>query len=433
MHTGRLRAASCAAIEFLERRQLLNAVVVAPTAAPIVSGTSPLAPVAAKTFWVNGLGTANAWQWNSAITPVTTNDLVLNVAPFASLYTACCEGGNSAPGSTSQAGQLLTNGLTQNQIGAFPSSGAVPATGSGLISDSSSGENVLSDLADQPWWFEYNLGAQPGATPSPNGYDITEIDVITGHQDFRTGQNTDIQVQFVGGTDWASLSNGQNFNFTQDQNGSNLDRGAAQMAVVNSGGGAIVSNIKAVKFVASNSNTWYRELVVTGSASSTLPTSGPSAAQSLSAVNDQGNLNNLDVTWHNGATSSANNPSEFQIQRATVVNGVVGSFSTVGAVFGVAVGANATFVDAGPVAGAYVYKVVAFNSFNGGTFAASAQSNTVTIHIPPTVVSINRTTPAGPFTVSSNVTYTITLKELITEVHSTDLAFKLTGNLTKTP
>ena len=432
VHRGHIRAASSAAIELLESRQLLTAVVVAPTTAPTVSGTSPLAPVADKTFWVNGLGTANAWQWNSAITPVTTNDLVLNVAPFASLYTACCEGGNSAPGSTSQAGQLLTNGLTQNQVGAFPSSGAVPATGSGQISDSSSGENVLSDLVDQPWWFEYNLGGQPGATPSANGYDITEIDVITGHQDFRTGQNTDIQVQFVGGSDWVSLSNGQNFNFNQDQNGSNLDRGAAQMAVVNSSGGVIASNIKAVKFVASNSNTWYRELVVTGSASSTFPTSGPSAAQSLSAINDQNNLNNLDVTWHNGATGSANNPSEYQIQRASVVNGVVGSFSAIGSTLGVAVGANATFVDAGPLAGAYVYKVVAFNSFNGGTFATSAQSNTVTIHIAPTVVSINRTTPAGPFTGSSSVTYTVTFNESVTGVDPTDFALALTGTVTAT-
>src|SRR6185437_16409972 len=82
-----------AELERLESRQLLTAVLVAPTAAPAV-GTTPLAPVAGKTFWVNGLGTNDPWHFASAITPNTTNDLVLNVAPFATLYNACCEGGD---------------------------------------------------------------------------------------------------------------------------------------------------------------------------------------------------------------------------------------------------------------------------------------------------------------------------------------------------
>src|SRR4051794_5827486 len=190
--TGKKRANIVrAAIEGLENRRLLTAVVVAPTAAP-APGATPLAPLPGKTFWENGLGTADPWNLASLITPFTTNDLVLNVAPFATLYNACCEGADSPPGSTNQAGQLLTNGLMQNQIGAFPASGAVAATGSGGISDPSNGTNVLSDLQDPTWWMSYNLGAQPGATPAANGYDIIEIDVLTGHQDFRTGQNTDI-------------------------------------------------------------------------------------------------------------------------------------------------------------------------------------------------------------------------------------------------
>src|SRR6185437_10325761 len=119
--------------------------------------------------------TNDPWHFASAITPNTTNDLVLNVAPFATLYNPCCEGNDGPPGSTSQAGQLLTNGLLQNQIGNFPASGAVAATGSGGISDASSGANVLSDLADSTWWMAYNLGGQPGATPSATGYDISEI------------------------------------------------------------------------------------------------------------------------------------------------------------------------------------------------------------------------------------------------------------------
>jgi hypothetical protein len=423
--------AGAAAGERLEARRLLSAVVVAPTAAPTV-GTTPLAPMPGKTFWVNGLGTTNAWQFNSAITPSTTNDLVLNVAPFASLYNPCCEGGNAAPGNTAQAMQLLTNGLTQNQIGPFPSSGAVAATGSGQISDASSGANVLSDLADANWWMEFNLGAQPGATSSPNGYDISEIDVITGHQDYRTGQNTEIQVLFVGATDWISLSNGQNFNFTRDQTGTTVSRGAAQMAVVNSTGGAIVSNVQAVKFVASNTNTWYRELVVTGTAS-TLPTGGPGAPTGVNAVNDPNNPDNVDLSWHNGSASSQTNASEYQVLRAPVVNGVIGSFVQVEQVLGTAVGVDGSFVDLKPAAGIYAYRVVAFNSFGGGTFNASAVSGSVSVHVLPVVLSINRSAPPGPATMASSVSYAVTFNESVVGVDASDFGLALNGVTATTP
>jgi hypothetical protein len=428
----RRRVAPAVESELLEKRRLLSAVVVAPTTAPTV-GTSPLAPMPGKTFWVNANASSNAWQFNSAITPNTTNDLVLNVAPFAYVYNPCCEGGNAAPGNTAQAAQLLTNGLTQNQIGAFPSSGAVAATGSGLISDASSGANVLSDLADANWFMEFNLGGQPGATPAATGYDISEIDVITGHQDYRTGQNTDIQMLLVGGADWISLSNGRNFNFTSDQTGATLSRGAAQMAVVNSTGGAIVSNVQAVKFVASNTNTWYRELIVTGTATSALPASPPSTPTGVNAVNDPNNPDNVDLNWVNSATGAANNPSEYQILRAPVVNGVVGSFTQIAQMLGTAVGTNGSYVDLKPPSGIYVYKVVAFSSFAGGTSSASAASSSVSVHVLPAVISINRSNPVGPSTNAATVSYTVTFNESVVGVTPSNFGLALNGVTATTP
>ena len=64
-------------------------------------------------------------------------------------------------------------------------------------------------------------------------------------------------VEFVGSSDWDSLSFGQNFNFTRDQNNANLDRGSREMAIINNGGGVITSNVRAVKFIAANANTSY--------------------------------------------------------------------------------------------------------------------------------------------------------------------------------
>jgi hypothetical protein len=419
-----------AAVEGLEARQLLTAVVVAPTAAPAV-GSTPLAPIPGKTFWVNGLGTADPWNLASAITPNTTNDLVLNVAPFATLYNPCCEGGDSAPGNTSQAGQLLTNGLLQNQIGAFPAGGAVPATGSGGISDPSHGVNVLSDLDDPTWWMAYNLGGQPGATPSLNGYDISEIDVITGHQDFRTGQNTDIMVQFASSPDWNSLSFGQNFNFTRDQNNATLDRGSAQMAIVNNGAGTIASNVRAIKFIAGNNNTWYRELVVTGTASAALP-SAPSVPTNVATNLNSANPGNVDVAWKDGAAGASTAASEFLIQRAAVVNGVTGSFAPVATLVSRGLSATQTYTDISPAPGIYAYKVIAFNSASGGTFSGGAVGPTISVHVLPAVVSISRTTPAGPVIPGGSVAYTVTFNQSVTGVDATDFSLATTGNVTAT-
>ena len=352
------------------------AAVVAPTTAPTVSGSTPLAPMPGKTFWVNGLGTSNAWQWNSAITPVTTNDLVLNVTAFSQNYAPCCEandalGGIGCTGSINS-GRLLTNGLTQNQVGIFPSSGQVAASGSGGISDSSSPMSVLSNNSTANWFLDYNLGNYgnfngsafvPGSTPSANGYDINEIDVITGHQDTRTGMQVDIMVETVGSNQFYSLSNGQNFSFTSIPSGNSaiaVNRGSAQMAIVSSGSGPIATNIKAIKFVASNDQTWFRELVVSGTASASLP---PPIAPPTNVVASISTGGSPTVTWNTSAGAVG-----YTVARSSTSNG---TYTTVGSVTD-----QTSFTDFSALPNStYYYEV--FASGNGDS-ALSAPSNAVT-------------------------------------------------------
>ena len=376
---SRLRDATLAATERLEQRQLLNAQVIPPSQV-IFNPTGPLAPLPGTTFWINGNGGASAWQYNSSITPNTVNDLVLNVTPFTQSYTGCCEGTNASPGNTGSvnAARLFTNGLTQNQIGGFPSSGQTSATGSGNISDASSGESVLSQNGGGNWFLEYNLGSWPGGTPSATGYDINELDVIAGHQDYRTGISVDISVQFLNGntTDWFSLSNGHNFSFTNDPSANfgtppQVTRGASQMAILNNIGGPIAKNVRAVKFFAANQQTWFREFVVTGvpSQAPVPPTSVPAPVTAALDSNIQGAV---DVTFNlppNPASISG-----YSIQRALVTGGVVGSFSTVGGL--VTTSGPVTFVDSTAAGGSvYVYQIV--DSTPAGS-ATSPLSNFIT-------------------------------------------------------
>jgi hypothetical protein len=356
---GRLASASLSAMEPLEKRQLLNASVVPNGGTVTGVQANPLAPFPGKSFWVNGNGTSNAWTNASAITPYTVNDLVLNVTPFTQSYTACCEASNSAPGNSGSvnSARMMTNGIIQNQVGGFPASGQVAATGDGTASDPSNGQNVVSQNGGS-WFLEYNLGAWPGGSPAGNGYDISEIDVLTGHQDTRTGMQDDIQVQFLNGntTDWFSLSNNANFNFTTDGS-AQLSRGSAQMAIVNfPGGGAMAQNVVRVKFVANNQQTWFRELVVTGTASNSPPALPPSLGAPVAAPTaTPGQIN---VTFPLG--SPASSIFSYSIQRAVVTNGTPGAFTTVGGT--VTFVAPGTFVDNNTAAGTtYVYRVIGSN------------------------------------------------------------------------
>ena len=216
------RAASAAA-ERLEDRRLLTAVV-AP-ADPVIFGDTipgPLAPRPGHSIYASGQtsgGTpVSQWASASAITPNITNDLVLNISPFSTNYVACCEG-------TGDLANLLTNGITQTQIS--PGSGNSPANGDGGASDPSNNANIISDVAG-PYFMSYNLA------PNSNGYDLSEFDVITGHQDGRVAiTSIDVLVEPVGSTHFISLSGGQGFSLTNAQ-ATALNTGSAQMAIVNS-------------------------------------------------------------------------------------------------------------------------------------------------------------------------------------------------------
>lgn len=373
---GRIRAASLSAMEPLEQRQMLNAVVV-PFSSTVGAPGAPLAPRPGQSFWVDGRGTAAAYQAASAVTPNTVNDLVLNVTAFAQNYTACCEanGGNIGNTGSVNAGRLFTNGLSQNQIGGFPATGALPAVGSGGTNDNSSGSSVLSQNGTAGWWLAYNLGTAPGQTASSTGYDLSEIDVISGHQDTRTGFQDDIMVQFVNGntTDWFSLSNGRNFNFTQDGT-AQLQRGSAQMAIVNNVAGPMVSNVRSVKFVANNQQTWFRELVVTGTASPGLPPGSPGTMPAPSVTADP-TPGRIGIAY-----TLATNGFSYDIQRALVTNGTPGSFSSIG---GAVTFVNpGSFVDGTAAAGStYVYRIVASNPNGSTTSATSAQISTPPISV----------------------------------------------------
>ena len=361
--------------EQLEQRRLLDAQVIPPSQISW-EGTGPLPPNPGTTFWINGNGRSSAWSFNSAITPNTVNDLVLNVTPFSQTYTGCCEGTNAPPGNTGSvnAARLLTNGITQNQVGNFPSTGQTAATGSGAISDASSGASVVSQSSGS-YWMEYNLGAWPGGTPASTGYDINEIDVISGNQDYRTGMQVDILVQLNGdSTDWFSLSNGHNFSFTSDPSTNpttppQLSRGAAQMAIANNAGGPMATNIRAVKFLAVNHEAWFRELVITGNPSG--GEEGTSPPSSVAASPDVSNPGAVDLTFDLAQNSS---PSPYLIQRAMVNNDAVGGFTTIGTLF--TERSPTTFVDTEATGGTvYVYRIV---RVSGAGPATSPLSNFIT-------------------------------------------------------
>ncbi|HEY8751973.1 MAG TPA: LEPR-XLL domain-containing protein [Tepidisphaeraceae bacterium] len=146
--------------EPLEPRLLLAATVA--TIDPIIFDTAvtgPLAPRPGHTFSVSGgdaqYNQLSQWANASAITPNTTNDLVMNVSPFDTNYLACCE---AAGGSLNAA--LLTNGISQTQVSPAPSA-SQPAVGDAGASDASNNADVVSSSAGPTTFFSFNLGTAP--------------------------------------------------------------------------------------------------------------------------------------------------------------------------------------------------------------------------------------------------------------------------------
>jgi hypothetical protein len=347
--SARLAAAARATIEPLESRQLLTAVIANPD--PVIPWSPTRAPLAAKpghSYYVSGIDTAvppanGTWDNASAVTPNTANDLILNATPSDTNYAPCCEAGavNNI--------NVFTNGLTQSTPGGTPS---------GLPDDPSAADNVIADL-NGAWHATYTLG---GASPNPNGYDLSEIDLIAGHQDYRVAMPAfDVSVEPVGSSTFYSLSGGQ-FSFTQVPDGAGgsvtLGKGSAQAAIVNSSGGSVATHIQAVRFDhLAGAGTFWREFVVTGLPSAGTISAGTPAAPTLSAANTPGSQTGVTLTL----TNNANNQQGFQIERST--DGT--NFTQISSIYSVdPSGTKLTFTDSAPILSGTVYYRA--RAFNGG-------------------------------------------------------------------
>src|SRR6185437_6870781 len=105
------------------------------------------------------------------------------------------------------------------------------------------------------------------------------------------------------------------FSFTTDGS-AQVTRGSAQMAIINNQAGPMASNVVRVKFVASNQQTWFRELVVTGTASQSTPAApGNLVAPVATATAVPGQISVQYGLATNGPGYS------YAIQRAVVTNG----------------------------------------------------------------------------------------------------------------
>jgi len=351
--------------ELLEQRRLLTAVIASPD--PVVydgNVSDPLAPEPGHSFYVSGNNaqgnSLSQWANASAITPNTTNDLVMNVSAMSTNYVACCEAAGGTLGAN-----LLTNGITQTQTAPAPNA-SMPAIGDGGASDPSNNANVVSSSAGPLPFFTYELGSAGGATPSANGYTLSEIDVISGHQD-GNGQifAVDVLVEPVGSSQFLSLSGGQGFSLTSVPNGQGgtigIGKGSTQMAIVNSTAGQpLAQNIQAVKLLVEDSTTFFREFVVTGTPTATLPTA-PSAPSAVTANTASAGST---VLW-----AGSTNAIGYTVLRSGTVNG---TYLPVGSVVG-----PTSFIDATAQPNStYYYEVTA--SGNGDSAPSNPSSAATT-------------------------------------------------------
>lgn len=356
---GHLRRTTRSIAEELERRRLLSAAVV-PASPDLPAQTAPLAPRPGHTFYVDGRGATGGSQ-ASAITPYTINDLLLNVAPFDTNYPSCCDGGGAR-----RAINLLTNGITQNQI-APALNVSSPAVGDGGVSDASGPANAVFDPKES-WYASYHLGTPAGYVGSSSGYDIREIDVISGHESYGTQMTDEILVQYANSSDWVSLSKGNNFTFNQDPKGKALGPGAAQMAIVSPNAWVIASDVVNIKFVAVNDGTWFRELVVTGTPSGSL--SELAATPHMLGATFNATSQFVDVSFASNAQDLNQNPVYYNVERAPTSKG---PWTKVGVVYGPDELVTAVnFTDQTNLAGATsYYRVQALSPAGGGRLIQS--------------------------------------------------------------
>ncbi len=347
--------------ETLEARTFFTAVL-AP-ADPIIYGDSvsgTMSPQPGHTLYVAGFNSQGTriseWANASAITPNIANDLVLNVTPSTTDYVATNAGAGGTIGTN-----LLTNGLTQTQVLAAPSANQA-ALGDGTASDPSNNANSISELAHNTYFFDYNLGTAGGAVANAGGYDLSEIDLITGHHDVRSSIfSIDVLVEPVGSSQFLSLSGGKGFSLTRVPKAAGgtttFDNGSVQMAIVNdTPGQPFTQHIQAVRLLVLDASSFFREFVVTGTPSAPVG-SAPSVPGGVAASFSAGSAT---VSW-NAASGAAG----YTITRAT---GSGGQFAPIGSVVG-----STSFVDASVQPGStYYYKVSA--SGNGDSSASAAST-----------------------------------------------------------
>jgi hypothetical protein len=282
--------------------------------------------------------------------PVSSTDLIngLVPAPSDTNYVRSFEGG---PIDNLTDGRTTTDPADLNQFSAqqnavFSLDGGIPA----------------AQQHGPSWYAIYRLPL----TNAPAGYDISEIDSITGHQDTRTDQTIDIEVQFVGDPNFYSLSNNGNFAYRPG-----TGNGAAKLAITDDAGAPLARGVRAIKFEA-DQEAVYRELDVLGAASP-VPTGAPAAPTNLAA-----NVVGSDVTL--SFTDAANNEAGYRIERAPLVGGTPGTFTQVaslGATSGT--GGTVSYTDRTTLAGqAYQYRVTAYNAFNGGSSSTPVTVNATT-------------------------------------------------------
>ena len=257
----------------------------------------------------------------------TTNDLLLNLQPLstgtnATDYVPTFEGGPISN---------LTNGTTQNLVNGVPD---------GNSNDSSSMTNAVFDRDGDPtptglnpaatWQATYMLDL----TGHRNGYNINEIDSITGHQDTRTDQTIDVWVLPVGADPtiapgstggWVDLAAS-----AEDPTNTKLPNnfayrpgtgeGSGQLKIVDADtsttpptptGLPMATKIQGVMFIALDPGAVFRELIVKGVPAA--ETAVPAAPPTLTA--NPGNQG-VSLSW-----SAAPGAASYNVYRGTTPGG----------------------------------------------------------------------------------------------------------------
>ena len=218
---------------------------------------------------------------------------------------------------------------------------------------------------DKPVFFHVSTRDRRRAAANPNGYDLNEIDVISGAKDFRADIfPLDILVQPVGSNHFLSLSGGQSFSLITVPDGKGdgattpIAGGSVQMAIVDNSGLPLARNIQAVELSVIDPSTWLR--VCRQRNRQRCRIAGVSAAVADECSDDSG------PQWSNGDVDAFK-----QCRRIhRVCRPSADQMASAGTVFG-----QTTFVDSTAVAGThYVYEVIATGNGDSPISALSPQA-----------------------------------------------------------